>query len=236
METEDQEKKRITFRKILNNIWVKWGLIITPLGATFGFFNGGFDFKKNFFPEKYQKEELQKVMRFDEGAMGIDGFMTINKSGTFNGANQKSTISYYELDSIYREFTIYINFRNDKDGIIKNAQAEIEMKKFGNDKSTTIKGYLFGDNAQEISDEVFITNLPEVGWNLRFIDGFIRIDDRKSSKGRLCSEAFPELGLPINFNIIDPYSIIIGDLPYDDHKGWCTQGYVFMRYAIDLKM
>lgn len=175
-----------------------------------------------------------ELLSFDENPMGENGYMTVNKANIFDGANDFNTISFDDLDD-NREFTVYVNFRNKQEGVIKNARHYIDFNKSGSENNLKIKGYLVGDNAKKIEDFVTIVDLPQTGWNIRFLDGSIRVDDRKGSKGTLCSEEFPNLNIPYYSEIKDLYEVKIGDLPYDSHKGWCSQGYVFLKFTIDDK-
>lgn len=167
---------------------------------------------------------------FDPQPMGNHGFTTINNCEHAGCANVKNTISYNELGN-NKEFTVFINFRNNSAGTILNARGHVTYPASGQGGQATLQGRLSSNNASQITDTAFLTNLPS-NWQIQFVSGEVYVDDRVGSQGTLCSTAFPELGIPWENSVSNPGNVYIRDLTYGQHQGWCEQGYIEAHFRV----
>lgn len=168
---------------------------------------------------------------FDPQPMGNHGFTTINNCDYAGCANVKNTVSYNELGN-NKEFTVFINFRNNSAGTIFAARGHVTPSaSSGQGGSVTFQGRLSSTNTPQITDTALLTNLPS-NWQIQYVRGEVYVDDRVGNQGTLCSVAFPELGIPWSNTVSNPGNVYIRDLTYGQHLGWCEQGYIEATYKV----
>lgn len=165
--------------------------------------------------------------QFDQNpAGGSTQFLSI-KSGNAcsNCANQNNSVSVnIPNPGDTDRFTVYMDFRNEGNATIYNAEGKMNLPSSGG----TISGTLSGQGASSISDTVFLTNLPN-DYDIDFVSGYVE-NTHGSTDPQACA------GYNQNFSISGS-QVLGGGVPLGDldtvYNGWCDQGYLIATFEIE---
>lgn len=156
------------------------------------------------------------------------GFVSINSGNEPNMANSKDVLNIPDLkEGTDFTFTVFMDFHNNGQATIYNAKGSLDIVNPNDNGKLIIKGKLFGQNINEITDETYLTNYRN-NYKIELMGGYIE-NTHGTTDPEFCGGYNMKSDILKSQPIQQP--IIIGDL--DSYKkGWCDQGYIVYNFRI----